>query len=932
MAPDDLRAIRRVVLFGPPGIGKTTAAGALARRRGRPVLRLAPGPQDAPVPYAGLLELALTLQPLPTARELAAALDEAVGPPDSPAGTGPALRLRRLTATVLREAPPVTLVVDNTQWLDEASTAVLGWALRQAPELPVIATERTWRPEAGGHWCGEDAQVVRVPPLTLGQVASLLSPHRPDPDAVVRLHARSGGNPALALALAEACDRSALDDPPLPPAARRLLGEWLETVSHDVRELLTLAALDDRPDRDLLARLAGPAADHLLAQAETAALIDPRHGDGPVRFTASAIGTELTTRLTDPARRRLHARLAQASHDPSRRDRHTALAADTTNPRTARHTAREAARAAGHARLRGEHPLAAELALLAAQRTPREDTGLLTERALTAVRDASHCGDLPRARAATRLVLEHDTSPAQRVNALLALLDASGQRLHSADELFASAVHEAAGRPGLTAQVLLRQAVWANVNEGDPHRTATLAERSADLARTADDTTTAALALTMQARIQRILGHPGAEATLERALSLPRTAPVTVNTTPEHLAARHALFDDRPEQARTTLLPLLVQAQRTGDTEATVDLLRSLAETELRTGRCAKALDYAHRAQTLTDRTALSPAPACYTSALVEGAARDTGAALAHARRGIDASRHEGNKVFLSRNLFALGHLLLTADRPKEALEALEEVRALEERQQVRDPSVLRWHADLAEALLAVGRHDEADDLLADTHRTATELGRTSVLPALERARALLDAARGDHGTAARRLTDAAERLRDLPIERGRTLLALSHTERRARRRASARTAAQKAADLFTTHGAHPWAEAAAHALHRLEPGSADAGARPRLTGAEERCARLAAAGASNRDIASALTVSVKTVEATLTRVYRKLDVHSRVQLAHAITPTLESAAEPASMTTGRGRRGPVRSPSKTMISADGEHCYLSAHQGDRPY
>ncbi len=888
IAPDDLGGIRRVVLFGPPGIGKTTAAGTLARRSGRPVLRLAPGPQDADIPYTGLLELALALQPLGAAKELADALDEAGTGPTSPHGSALALRLRRLTATVLREAPPVMLVVDNTQWLDEASTAVLGWALRQAPELPAIATERTWRPAAGGHWIDEDAYPVRVPALSTHQIASLLSPHRPDPHAIARLHTRSGGNPALALALAEAGVRSGQDDPPLPPAARRLLGEWLETVSHDVRELLTLAALDDRPDRELLARLAGPAADHLLAQAETAALIDPGDGDGQVRFTASAVGTELVTRLPGTVRRVLHARLAQACHDPARRDRHTTLAADTGDPRTARHTARDAARAAGHARMRGEHPLAAELSLLAAQRTPHEDTGLLTERALTAVRDASHCGDLPRARAATRLVLEHDTDPAQRVGALLALIDASGQHLHSADELFAAAIHETAGRPDLTAQILLRQAIWANVNEGAPEQAAALASHAADLARAADDTTTAALALTMQARIQRILGHPEAHATLERALSLPRTAPVPVNATPEHLAARHALFDDRPEQARTTLLPLLVQAQRTGDVEATVDLLRSLAETELRTGRCAKALAYAHRAQTLSDDAGLFPGPACYTSALVEGTALRTDTALTHARRGIDASRHEDNKVFLSRNLYALGHLLLAADRPKEALEPLQEVRALEQRQQVRDPSVLRWHADLAEALLAVGRPDEADDLLTDTHRTATGLGRTSVLPALERSRALLDAARGHYDTAAQRLTDAADRLRDLPLERGRTLLALSHTERRARRRAGARTAAQKAADLFTAHAAHPWADAATHALHRLETSSADAGAHPRLTGAEERCARLAAAGASNRDIAAALTVSVKTVEATLTRIYRKLDLHSRVQLAHAITPTPE--------------------------------------------
>ncbi|MEU1425164.1 LuxR family transcriptional regulator [Kitasatospora sp. NPDC005751] len=893
VVPDDAPGTRRVVLFGPPGIGRTTAAGVLSRRLGLPVVRLAPGPQDAPVPYTGLLELALALQSLPAARELAAVLDEAVGEPASPDGAGPALRLRRLTVAVLRDAPPVTLLVDNGQWLDAASAAVLGWAVRLSPELPVIATERTWRPGPGGHWSGEDVYALQVPPLAEHQVASLLVPMRPTPGDVAWLHTRSGGNPALALELAQVCGRSAGtsaaeatgEGPLLPPGARRLIGEWLGAVTDDVQELLTLAALDDRPDVDLLTRLAGPAAEHLLAQAEATGLIHPAPATGQVRFAASAIATELTTRLPGAERRLLHARLAEASHDSVRRDRHTALAAD---PRTTRHTARDAARAAGHARLRGEHPLAAELSLLAAQRTPREDTGLLTQRALTAVRDATNCGDLPRGRAAARLVLEHENSPAQRVGALLSLLDASGQRLHSADELFAAAIHEAGGRPDLTAQILFRQAIWANVSEGAPEQAAVLAAHAAALAMAADDSTTAALALTMQARVHRILGHPDAEATLEHALSLPRTALVPTNATPEHLAARHALFDDRPGEARTTLLPLLVQAQRTGDAEAIVDILRSLAEAELRAGRCAKALDYARRAQALSDQAGLPPGPACYTSALVEGTAARTDLALAHANRGIDASRYDANQVFLSRNLFALGHLLLAADRPKEAVEPLEEVRALEKRQQVRDPSVLRWHADLAEALVAVGRPDEADDLLADTRRTATDLGRTCVLPALERAQALLDAARGDYDTAARRLDDTADRLRHLPLERGRTLLALSHTERRGRRRASARAAARSAADLFTTHQAHPWSDTAQRALTRLEPNPAEDGTRPRLTTTEEHCARLAAAGRSNRDIATALTVSVKTVEATLTRVYRKLGLTSRVQLAHTVVPALE--------------------------------------------
>ncbi|MEU2060083.1 AAA family ATPase [Streptomyces sp. NPDC013455] len=886
--PDAVDGTRRVVLFGPPGIGKTTAAGVLGRRLGLPVLRVAPGPRDAQVPYTGLLELALAL-PSPPARELAAELDEATGEPSSSEHAGTALRLRGLTAALLRDAPPMTLVVDNAQWLDPASTAVLSWALRLVPDLPVIVAERTWRPESGVHWCGEDAHPVCIPALTPSQVAALLARFPLRPHEVARIHACSGGNPALALALADAAppaaDRAGGSEPFLPPTARRLVGEWLNEVPARVQELLTFAALDDRPDLELLVRLTGPAAETLLAQAETAGLLDVRRADGSMRFTASAIGTELTTRLPATARRLLHTRLAEASHDTLRRDRHTALAAaGTTDSRTARHTAR----AAGHARLRGEHPLAAELSLLAAELTPREDTGLLTERALTAIRDAAHCGDLSRSRAATRLVLEHEKRPAPRVNALLALLDASGQRLNGADELFAGAVHEAAGRPDLTARILLRQAIRANLNEGAPEQADALAAQAAALARAAGDTTTTALALTMQARVQRVLGSPGADATLDRALCTPRTTLVAVNATPEHLAARHALFDDRLPDARTLLLPLLVQAQRAGDAEGTVDILRSLAEVEIRAGRCAQALDYAARARALTDSSGLPSGPACYTSALVEGTASRTDHALALARRGVDASRQEDNRVFLSRNLFALGHLLLVTGRPKEALQALEEVRALEALQQVRDPSVLRWHAEMAESLVTLGHLEQAHELLTSTRRTATDLGRHSVLPSLERVQALLDAAHGDYDTAARRLTDAADRLGHLPIERGRTLLALSHTERRGRRRASARAAAQSAADLFTAHEAHPWAEAAADSLNRLERNPPHDSARPRLTRAEQRCAQLAAGGASNRDIAAALSVSVKTVEATLTRVYRKLGLHSRVQLAHTVGPARE--------------------------------------------
>jgi DNA-binding CsgD family transcriptional regulator len=58
-----------------------------------------------------------------------------------------------------------------------------------------------------------------------------------------------------------------------------------------------------------------------------------------------------------------------------------------------------------------------------------------------------------------------------------------------------------------------------------------------------------------------------------------------------------------------------------------------------------------------------------------------------------------------------------------------------------------------------------------------------------------------------------------------------------------------------------------------------------RLTDAEARVAREVARGASNREIAERTYVSIKTVEATLTRIYRKLDVRSRTHLATLLVP-----------------------------------------------
>ena len=126
----------------------------------------------------------------------------------------------------------------------------------------------------------------------------------------------------------------------------------------------------------------------------------------------------------------------------------------------------------------------------------------------------------------------------------------------------------------------------------------------------------------------------------------------------------------------------------------------------------------------------------------------------------------------------------------------------------------------------------------------------------------------------------------ELPLDRGRALLVAGEALRRAgeRRRAAERIEAASAA--FAELGAQAWLARADKELRRARP-------RPRsdhrLTGAERQVAALVAAGKSNREVAAQLFTSLSTVEAHLTRTYRKLGIRSRTELARQVaTGTLD--------------------------------------------
>jgi DNA-binding CsgD family transcriptional regulator len=154
------------------------------------------------------------------------------------------------------------------------------------------------------------------------------------------------------------------------------------------------------------------------------------------------------------------------------------------------------------------------------------------------------------------------------------------------------------------------------------------------------------------------------------------------------------------------------------------------------------------------------------------------------------------------------------------------------------------------------------------------------------RCEGIISAAEGDHEKALALLEHALhehERLPD-PFERGRTRLQHGIVLRRLRRRRAARDSITLALVTFDELGAPLWAERARSDLARISGGVP--GANGGLTETEARVAALVAAGRANKEVAAELHVTVRTVESNLTRIYRKLGVRSRGQLA-AKLPTI---------------------------------------------
>lgn len=888
-------------MHGPWGSGKTTVLDELARAAEGRCLRTHAQDGDQHRPYATLVQLLDGVDP-DSAREA-----RALTRTDA----------RRVTARLLARGGPGLLLIDDAQWVDAATADVLAHCVRALPpgRLRVVAAERTAAyPRAAARLLGGHPAVVPLAPADAEETAELLHQQGLPVRWAAPVHRLCGGHRSLLAACCRALSTAGGGHssagghlPGIPREVTELASVWLHTLPAGVRATVRAAALAHHPDTDLLRQAGHAEAEDHLDHAVRAGVLAParpeEHAAGtlpvPVRFTAEALSLAAARTATAGARRRAHAAFARAARDPLQRARHRALAQDGTD----RSTAEDTAEAATTAHEAGERGLAAELLLLAARLTPADRPAPRLEHLTRAAREAAAAGRADLTRHAATLIARERGSDAQRVHSLLAVIDAQGQDLSDAEPLLDAARTAAAGEPALLAATELRAAVQANITTGDTARALRHATEAAALAHQGGDTTLQAAALAMTARMQRVLGQVrAAPATLSAALALavPPTR-IGIRNSPEYVAARHAVFDGRLEEAHRALMDLLPAARASGEPEDLVDLWRSLAEVDAGLGSCAHAVDWASDALALTASAGLSPGPAHYTAALAQSHGGSFARALRHAEQGLRASREESDTLHTTRSLWILGAVHLHRGHTDLAATALAEVAVLEGRQGAADPSVLRWQADAAEALAATGRTTAAHALLDRAHRHLDDTTADAALrAALSRARAVCLDQDGHADEAVGLLDEAAQVFAALgrAVEEGRTRLAQGRMERRRRRAAAARTAWQAARTAFAGAGARPWLTLTEHHLAHLagHPAAATAADdRPAdaLTGNELRLASLICAGATNREAAQQMFVSPKTVEATLSRIYRKLRVRNRTQLTSTLAPLLTEDGPP---------------------------------------
>ncbi len=361
---------------------------------------------------------------------------------------------------------------------------------------------------------------------------------------------------------------------------------------------------------------------------------------------------------------------------------------------------------------------------------------------------------------------------------------------------------------------------------------------------------------------------------------------VSLHCYPPRLALALALLHTTAfDEAELLLKDELATAEEQGLEPVEVMARGHLTEVQLRAGRWADAIDTArhaveHARQAANVQTVTG---ASYALAMTEALLGRHETAHAIATECLAQAEATQDFWFTVSHRAVLGLVALAEDNSPTTVGVLEPAWKLMLERGLGDLSIFAVAHNLGEALVAVGRLAEAQ-AVAEKLRSCPVCDRPWCRAMAARIDALVASARGEHESARDLIAASLGAHADLPepFEHARTVHVSGRVERSARHWGAARRAFTEALGRYDELGAARWAEKAAADLARL-PGRRPTD-RLSLTTREREVAELAAAGLANKEIAAHLFISISTVEATLSKAYVKLGVHSRSALSSRLT------------------------------------------------
>jgi DNA-binding CsgD family transcriptional regulator len=895
-----------LVLAGGAGIGKTALwRAAIDNADGElTVVQTRCAEVEMPIALGALSDLLGGLVGN-VSRELTApqhsALDVAFGVAAAEANARPDwLALARATLATLELAArerTLLLAIDDVQWLDPASRRVLAFALRRTAAFRVglLATARieSGRPD---HLSLADAYgpdrytVLSLGPLSPGALQRLLrvqlGVYLPRP-TLARIHAASGGNPMFALEFARlelAAQPTGRASPlAIPDSLDQLVETRMAALPDDLLPVVRAASALERPTLPVLRGVLPPRppVDELVEAATRAGAL-ASEGE-TLRFAHPLLASAAYFGMTPAERRDLHGRLAGLVDGLEEQARHAALAAGEPDA----DVARLVARAADDAARRGALDAAAALAAEAARIEP--DADARRRLVLGACEHLIDTGEFASARDRLDGLLEEGVPTALRGRALLLRAESEIRNRRLLVQLLEEA-HAHADDPQSQWQAAIRIAQHVAWISGDAARAVEFARRALDAAQSLDDPE---LVVESEAAVAYY------EAATGRRPGMPDPAAQVPPLLRFHLPWWHfgaglslgnrLLWAGAVDEARRVLEAEHAALSGAGREARAAFALLTLAEVEWRAGRWERVEELAEEATDVLGDLILTAFPRLllWTGRGLADEARTLGEDMLGWAEPL-SDLHHPPRVQAALGLLELsrGDLEAARIRLADALERLDDVG-------IGHLGYATALPDLVEALAGLGRLDEASAAADRLERDARRVDVPWVDAMAARARGVVLLAQGDADSAARNAAGAAAAFAALgtPLEEARARLTAGSALRRLGERSRAAAELEAAAATLERLGAPLWLERAEQELRRARPRRGHD--RGELTAAERRVAALVAAGHTNKEVGAELFTTVATVEAHLTRIYRKLGVRSRSELTKRVAEgTLELDAE----------------------------------------